>query len=424
MSPNTEAETIRQLNEDDFETLFSQQSRAYPTFFRAGGDQLARIREAVKKSLSRPGVTWYGLFEDKRLAGSMRLHDYTVNFRGTPVASGGVGGVAVDLVDKKKQLAKRLMEFYIDHYLASDAPFGLLWPFRPDFYRRMGFGYGGRVYRYTVSPDALPDSELRSQVRTLSGNDLTALADCYHRYAATVTGTVLEREQACPKFIADAVEQERVVGYESDNRLDGFLIYQFGEKEKANFLQYDLLVTRLVYTTSASLAGLAGFLRAQADQVRSVILDIPDDSLHYFLADPRDAARELVAPVTHVTGKVGLGIMYRVLDVRRFFAAVGKASYGAQSVNIRFDIADSFVPGNAGTYTVAFSNGRANLIADEHAQVRIGLDIADFTSLILGAVTLEQLVVYRRATVSNEATISDIDSLFRVSHQPICLHPF
>ena len=424
MPAEGESNSIRKLNEDDFEILFSQQSRAYPTFFRSEGDQQERVREAVRKSLCRPDVTWFGLFDESRLMGSMRFHDFVVNFRGAAIRSGGVGGVAVDMVDKKKRLAKRMMEYYIEHYRTNQSPLGLLWPFRPDFYHKMGFGYGGRVYRYNISPGSFPDSDMRTEVRVLGASDEAALGECYDRYARSVTGAVLEPDRACPKFAADALKQGRVVGYGAGDRLDGFLIYQFGEKEKTNFLEYDLFVTRFVCATPDSLAALASFLRVQGDQVRHVIIDLADDSLHYLLSDPRDTSGELVAPVTHVTGKVGLGIMYRVFDVEQFFECSKEARFGDRSIVVQFEISDSFIPSNEGSYAVAFEAGGARLKTSGKADVRITLDMSDFSSLLMGAVTLERLVLYGRAKVSAQSRVGDVDDIFRVTHQPVCLHPF
>lgn len=424
MSAEHETESIRRLNEEDFEALFRQQARAYPTFFRAEGEQLDRIRDHVRKSLTSPTVAWYGLYENDRLAASMRLHDFLVCYRGVEVPAGGVGAVAVDLTDKKRRLAKALMENYIDHYRRRPAPLGLLWPFRPDFYHKMGFGYGGKVHRYTVPPESLPDSPFRKQVRYLSGDDQQALADCYHRYARALTGLVAEPEGACPRFILEPLSQERVVGFERDGVLEGFLLYQFGEKEKTNFLEYDLQVTRLITTTPASLAALLGFLRAQADQVRRVIVDTADDNLHYLLSDPRDGSRELVAPITHVVGKTGIGIMYRVFDIPAFFAATSKARYGDGPCTVTFEVTDSFVPANAGAYTLRFADGHAALVAEPADTARVELDIAEFSSLLMGAVSLSKLAWYGKARVSDESVLARVDDVLHLAHPPICLHPF
>ena len=46
----------------------------------------------------------------------MRLLDFKLNYHGQMLAASGVGMVAVDLLQKKKGLAKDLINYYLDHY--------------------------------------------------------------------------------------------------------------------------------------------------------------------------------------------------------------------------------------------------------------------------------------------------------------------
>lgn len=48
-------------------------------------------------------------------------------------------------------------------------PTAMLWPFRPDFYKAMGFGYGPKAYEYkcAVRGAQCAHSRLSAQVQTL-----------------------------------------------------------------------------------------------------------------------------------------------------------------------------------------------------------------------------------------------------------------
>ncbi len=45
-----------------------------------------------------------------------------------------------------------MIAWYLEHYRERGAPFAVLHPFRLDFYRAMGFGYGTPVHRYRFAP--------------------------------------------------------------------------------------------------------------------------------------------------------------------------------------------------------------------------------------------------------------------------------
>lgn len=49
-------------------------------------------------------MNFYGLYNEENLIGGMRLHDFKMNLLNTKIFVGGVGGVAVDLLHKKKRL--------------------------------------------------------------------------------------------------------------------------------------------------------------------------------------------------------------------------------------------------------------------------------------------------------------------------------
>lgn len=60
-------------------------------------------------------IHYYGLWEDNKLIGGMRLHDFEMNLFSKMIPIGGVGLVAVDLLRKKEKVAKEL----IDHFFKS-----------------------------------------------------------------------------------------------------------------------------------------------------------------------------------------------------------------------------------------------------------------------------------------------------------------
>ena len=72
---------------------------------------------------------------------------------------------------------------------------------------------------------------------------------------------------------------------------------------------------------------------------------------------------------------------------------------------------------------VHFEGGRAILHRDSY-DVAVELDISDFSSLIMGAVTFKKLYEFDRALISNSEYIEQVSRIFRSDTQPICLTRF
>jgi len=49
-----------------------------------------------------------------------------------------------------------LVEFYLDDGMENGASLALLYPFLPDFYKKMGFGYSTRGDQYKLKPETFP----------------------------------------------------------------------------------------------------------------------------------------------------------------------------------------------------------------------------------------------------------------------------
>src|SRR5581483_7789592 len=125
---------VRRIPEQDYDTLATILANAYPGMKLTSPEARERFKErtaAMEASESAPRL--YGLYRDEALLGAMRIHDYTMNVRGVQLQARGVGMVAVDLAHKKEHVARDLIRFFVEKCRADDAPFALLYPFRPDF---------------------------------------------------------------------------------------------------------------------------------------------------------------------------------------------------------------------------------------------------------------------------------------------------
>ena len=99
-------------------------------------------------------------------------------------------------------------------------------------------------------------------------------------------------------------------------------------------------------------------------------------------------------------------------------------NFNGATLNLKLNLRDSFLPANESSYLIGFSDGKVSLGGNISANVEIGIDVADFSSLILGAADFADLYNYSRATISDLTYVDRLDALFRVRHRPVCLTSF
>lgn len=413
---------IREVREDELNEFARITIEAFPGMKVESQEARDRMVERLAKVMKEPIVHFFGVYDDGDMVGVMRCYDFTMKLHDTRALVGGLGGVAVDLRHKKERVAADMVRFYLDFYGQKGAALAALYPFRPDFYRRMGFGYGIKMSRYSFRPDALPAAGVRAQVNTLTAADRDDLAACYDRYLARTNGLI-----EIPSHVLDSLFGDpalHIVGYREAGVLKGYLIFRFEPGSGENWLANNIQLRTLIYDDPKALAALLGFLRKQADQVDRVNFETQDDRFHHILADPRDGSNNLLAGLWHQTNTQGTGIMYRVIDVARLFEVLSKRNFGGVTATVRLDLTDTFMPDNGGSYWLVVDGGRAILSTGDQADVTVNMDISDFSSLVVGAIDFQRLYTYGRATISDASSISLLNRLFHAEIPPWCMTSF
>jgi predicted acetyltransferase len=327
----------------------------------------------------------------------------------------------VSLAHKRQGIARTLLAWYLDHYRARNAPFAILHPYRPDFYRAIGFGYGTPSHRFRFAPATLRDDGARGTIRMLDENDTDALIACYERVRTRTHGLIAKHRIPTERLLADAAL--RYVGVEDGGTLRAFMQTSATAGGERVRNADELTVRDLTYEDAASLAALLGYLRAQRDQFARVVVESQDDAFYLASADPRDGSDLAVTPpATHRVAETGLGVMYRILDVPAAFATLPAA---AAPFTLRIDVADAFLPQTAGTWTFRF-DAHAPPRGDESARpdATLSIGIADLSSVVLGSLRLRDVVAHRLATVEPAAKLAFVDAAFRSETPPFCMTRF
>ena len=109
----------------------------------------------------------------------------------------------------------------------------MLLPFNIGFYRRMGYGFGGKLYEYHLPTGALPrlDGEGRAHLRLLQPEEFDQAMDCQRRFAARNHGMVEKFDEELRGARGDI--QVRRMGYYDGGCLLGYAAYRFESAMRA-----------------------------------------------------------------------------------------------------------------------------------------------------------------------------------------------
>jgi len=406
---------ITQKGLDDFINIVTN---AYPGMKIVTDEEKRKLRKRlIKIEKEDPVTTTYGLYRRGELLGGAKFYDFTMTLFSTKTMVGGIGLVAVDLAHKKEKVAKELMSYFLRHYKKKGACLTALYPFRPDFYKKMGFGYGTKMNHHRIKPSSFPAGGARGHIGFLTKKDRRALKDCYNRYADRTHGMMRKCKFEILRFDRPNV---KVVGYRKGNRILGYIAFEFKPYKKDNFISNDLEIIEFIYENRAVLLELATFLLTQADQVNHILYNSQVDNFHYLLSDPRHAHENLQNPLSHETNMQGLGIMYRIIDTNGIFRILKNHNFGSQNCKLRLTISDSFFKENEGSYLSHFTDGKARLKKAADYEVEIRLDVSDFSSLLLGVVDFKSLYNYGVAEISSVKYIDTVDRVFFAEQKPVC----
>ncbi|HEU4965678.1 MAG TPA: GNAT family N-acetyltransferase [Bacilli bacterium] len=422
----------RVMPQEDIAAFAKIYGNAYPGIGVVTPEDRERFGQYLAQQSGYADVELYGHYRADKLVGGMILYDFQMNWFGdgrTKLPVGGVGTVAVDLLHKKEHVAKEMLTYFLRHYKDRGCKMLALYAFRPDFYGLMGFGLATKMSQYRVKPCDLPKGPSKGHVRELTAEDRPLLQACYQRVAERTHGMFDKTENELNRMFANATLQR--VGVEQDGQLTGYLTFVFKKGAEDNFLLNDIQVQELVYETPEALSELMTFLHAQADQIRHVVINTQDEFFHYLPQDARYAPGSRMIPsVYHESHHSGIGLMFRVLDVRGLLEELAERDreYAGPDLRVKLTIQDTFFPENDGSVLVQVQDGRMQVVAEGEAEgeadVEVALDIADFSSWVLGAVTLKALYRYSRAKVSDPACLSALHALFAFEEKPICLTAF
>jgi predicted acetyltransferase len=413
---------IKRISKKDCAAFVNIIASAYPGMKISTPDEKKKMVARLNKDAHDPLTDFYGLYRDKTLCGGMALYDFTMNYHSIDLPIRGVGLVAVDLLHKKEHVCKELLQFFHASNRKKKVSMTALYPFRPDFYKKMGYGFGTKMNQYYFKPSDLPARGSKEHVRYMGPKDHHAVKTCYERFRAEHHGMFTERATKW-QYLFDS-SSAKVLVYQQGNTLLGYLVFSFKKVQETNWIKNDIIIHELIYGTRGALNGLLYFLHTQFDQVHRIMYATQDDHFHHILHDPRDGTDTMFVLLAHQVNGQGVGIMYRVIDTRRLFTVLHQHDFNGVTCTVKMFVIDDFLPDNDGSIVVRFDRGIPEILKTGNVDVEIRMNVADFSSLIMGVVDFQDLYMYGLIDISKPRYVDTLNRLFHSLVKPITTTQF
>lgn len=396
---------------------------AYPGIMQNTTDFKERFyHNQVDLQENDDSINLFGLFRNNKLIGGMRIHNYKMNLFSQTIEVGGVGLVAVDLLHKKEKAAKEMIDYFIHYFKELGTSIVMLYPFRPDFYKKMGFGYGLKMNQYMLKPSSFPNVADKEGILFLDESHKELVRDCYNRYASRTHGMIYKTNNQLNSMFKNP--NQRFVGYLNDGRLEGYLQFSFEKVSEGNFLNNNLLIKEYICENPFAFAKLNSFLHSQADQIQSIILNSQDNTLQYLFQDPRNGSNRMIPSVYHETNTSGVGLMYRIIDIPTYANQLNHLNFNNVSCSFSLKVNDTFLSDESRTYYISLTNGQLAISDENKCDFEIELDISDLSSLLMGAIDVSRLYQYGLLKIDNINYLETLEKLFMNRKEPICLTVF
>jgi len=414
---------IRKLNLRELRDYIEIVTNAYPGIMKPSTEMKEEtLKRFIERQTNDDTLDYYGLFRNNKLIGGMRLHFHRMNLFSKIIPVGGVGLVAIDLLHKKEKGAKELIEFFMKIFLEKGVNMVLLYPFRPDFYKKMGFGYGPKMHQYRIRPESFPKGHGKLHLRFLGSEDKEKVNECYTRIAKGTNGLFLKTTAELDGMFSNL--ENRMIGFDDGKKIKGYLLFSFEKRSQTNFVFNDLVIKEFIYDSPEALLEMSTFLHSQTDQVDRIVWNTQEENVHFLIDDPRNGSDNLLPSVYHESNISGVGLMYRIIDTRGIFKDLKDHNFNSITAKVKVEITDTMLPQNDGELILHFTEGWVRVLENGDYDVEISLDVSDFSSLLMGVVTFKELYQFGKAKLSNPTYLNTVNSLFFTTEKPKCISAF
>jgi len=384
-----------------------------------------RTQEGIDKELQQwakfmdAGVELYGAYLEDEMVGCMALYPFEMNYMDHFLPVSGIGSVAVHPVYKKEKVCLRMIQYAIKEAQEEGCFFSVLYPFRPDFYRSMGYGLGPITYQYNFRLDQFQDvlSDVEDGdgfVRQFQAEDFSNILEFYRKIYITTHGYIKRPSYELLSFLDKP--SVKVFAYIEDTNIQGLVVYVAKSTHPENFLENKIVVYEWNACHLKAKKALYQFFYKQRDQFSQIEFVSQDASIPFLLKDPRHVSHNLLIPtIHHHVSNAGYGMMYQALRLDDLFSLFPTHTILKQWEGKVFTIVtqDPFTL-NHQTYPFMVQSDQLQPIAETSTTVTLKCSLSTLSSLCIGSLSFSFAYQNGLVTLSDLNWIPFFTTLFNV----------
>ncbi|WP_435144445.1 GNAT family N-acetyltransferase [Halobaculum sp. P14] len=329
-------------------------------------------------------------------------HDFSMRLRGDVHDVGGVSAVASPPEHRRSGLVREMLGALHEELRDGGVAFAALWPFKYEFYARMGYARVSAYSRTTVDVDALSAAAPKpaGEFVRLRPDDWERL-DAVYDAAATEPLAFDRTEDWWRCRVFQSWESDPFVyGWERDGDLRGYVVYAVDEDDGDR----TLAVREHAAVDAAARGHLLRFCWTHDSQVDRVRLGGNATDWLFDLLDDPAAADTTVKP----------GAMLRVVDVPAALTAVDYPD-GAD-VDVALDVTDGGCPWNDDAFRLSVADGDADCgRTDGSPDATLG--IGALSRLVVGSHAADRLATLGDLDADDDA-LAALDKAFPAADPP------
>ena len=382
---------IRKITENDFYDIKYVSSIAfeYPLDLEPG----KKTEEALQNIKDDPSCRnhmynlecWAAFTDSGEVMSSSGFFPYPVYYNNHRILMNGVNCV-VTLPQYRRMGAVRecfsaaFKEMYENNHMLS-----MLYPFNDVFYRKLGYEYSSRIKQWDIPLSALKRFNVGGSVEShIKDGDISGFRDVYD--------TVAKRyDLAC---IREDIDWKQLRDLNAAASVNYPYIWRNNEgipKAYMIFKKQSSASSKAVINCIRNFDNLNEFQAVDAEGLKGILDFAGTFASHYSnikLALPFDINIEaFINENSHVEISQTYNGMARIIDVKQVLELSAYISCGS----IRIGVTDNMCPWNEGVWQVDFKDGCADNVTLTSKKADISVNINDFTRLILGAFSADEL---------------------------------
>lgn len=393
--------TVRRAERGDLRPLAELWAHAFP-----GERTVAERVRQLEVGIPYGGIeTAWVAEEGGRITAAFRAYRLTEYIAGVALPMLGLAAVAVSGSARRRGLGRRIVQDALRVGRDRGDVVSVLYPFRPDFYHALGWGFAGELHVCRFRPEALPEYEGHEHVRLATPQDRGAITACYARVARNANGPIRRDADAWTHHLEAPGTHAYVF---APREITGYLLARYGRARSPE--RRVLYVRELIAENDDAYRGLLGWISRQRDQWRRVRYDARrGEHMTLRLADPRPPEFHPARALWFPTAIALRGPMLRVLDVQAALAA--RTSWGEEpraETTLEIEVRDEQLPENRGPWQLTIGEGDPQVRrADGRAHARLVTDAPTFAQIYAGELSPSAAAWLGRAEITGAIRLLD-----------------